>query len=92
MLPLYHLRISPIFVGVYKVYLITTYDLSHNLLDIQSLRLYYLRIIPLYIGEHKGYRFTNCDLSHFLLENTKSTALPLANYPTFHWKKQRLPL
>ena len=59
---------------------------------IQRLPLYHLLIIPLSVGEYKGYRFTTCELSHFLLEYTKATALTLANYPTFWWGIQSLPL
>ena len=49
---------------------------------IQRLPHYHLRIIPLFVIEYKGYRFRTCELSHCMLENTKSTALPLATYPT----------
>ena len=31
-------------------------------------------------------------ITHFILENTKATALPLANYPSLYWIIQSLPL
>ena len=97
-LKLYQMRIIPLSIGEYKDNRFTTCELSHFLLENSTCELthillentkataYHLRIIPLSVGEYKGYRFTNCELSHILLQNTKSTALPLAKYPTFYWR------